>query len=78
MIVACYHPLPCIPIRESVDYVGMASTPPLSLNKCNGSEFLNTVAMSSFRHITWLTSVSIHDKTLKGGKIHHYNDIRET
>ena len=22
-------------------------------------------------------SVSIHDKTLKGGEIHHYNDMRE-
>ena len=26
---------------------------------------------------SWPTSVSIHDKTLKGGKIHCYNDIRE-
>ena len=34
-------------------------------------------AISPFRHITWPTSVSIHDKTLKRGKIHHYNDIRE-
>ena len=25
---------PCVTIRESVDYVGMASTRPLSLNKC--------------------------------------------
>ena len=33
--------------------------------------------MSPFRHITWPTSVSIHDKTLKGGKIHCYSDIRE-
>ena len=27
--------------------------------------------------MTWPTSVSIHSKTLKGGKIHRYNDIRE-
>ena len=33
------------------------------------SELLNTAAICLFRHLTWPTSVSIHDKTLKGGKI---------
>ena len=55
----------------------MAPTHPLSLNKCNGSELSNEAPISSFRHITWPTNVSIHDNTLKGGKIHRYNDIRE-
>ena len=45
-----------------------------SFNKCNNPELLNVAAISPFRHITWPTSVSIHDKTLKGGKIHRYND----
>ena len=64
--------------RETL-YVGMASTRPLSLNKCNGSELSNAAAtcISPFRHIMWPTSVSIDDNTLKGGKIHHYNDIHE-
>ena len=53
----------------------MAPTRPLSLKKCNGSELSNAVAISPFRNITWPTSVSIHDKTLKGGKIHRYNKI---
>ena len=35
----------------------------------------NATAISPFRYITWPTSVSIHDKTLNGGKIHCYNDI---
>ena len=52
----------------------MASTRPLSLNKCNSSEFSNAVAISHFRHIMWPASVSIHDNTLKGGS---YNDIHE-
>ena len=52
----------------------MALTHPF---KCNGSEILNVALISPFRHITWPTSVSIHDKTLKGGKIHRYNGIRE-
>ena len=65
-------------IRESVTlYVGMAPTRPLSLKKCNGSELSNAAAISPFRNITWPTSVSIHDKTLKGGKIHRYNDMRD-
>ena len=63
-------------IRETL-YVGMASTGPLSLNKCNSSEFSNAAAIRHFRHIMWPTSVSIHDNTLKGGKIHCYNDIHE-
>lgn len=31
-----------------------------------------------FRHITWPMSVSMYDKTLKGGKIHQYNDVHKT
>ena len=42
--------------------------------KCNGSELLNAAPI---KHITWPMSVSIHDSTLKGGKIHCYNDICE-
>ena len=61
--------------RVSRLYVGMAPTCPLSLNKCNSSELLNAAALSPFRHITWPTSVSIHDNTFKGGKIQLYNDI---
>ena len=64
--------------RETL-YVGMASTQPLSLNKCNSSEFSNAGAISHFRHIMWPTSVSIHDNTLKGGKIHCYiHEIAKT
>ena len=55
----------------------MAPTRPLSLKKCNGSELSNAAAISTFRNITWPTSVSIDDKTLKGGKIHRYNDMRD-
>ena len=55
----------------------MAPTRPLSLNKSNGSELSNVAAMSPFRHRTWTTSVSIHDKTLKGSKIYRYNGIPE-
>ena len=58
-------------------YVGMVPTHPLSLNKCNGSELSNTAAISPFRHITWPTSVSIHNDTLKGGKLHCYSNICE-
>ena len=51
---------------------------PISLNnKCNGSELSNAAPISLFRRITWPTSVSIHNNTLKGGQIHRYNDIRE-
>ena len=52
---------------------------PINLNKCNGSELSNTVAISPFRNITciWPTSVSRHDNTLKGGKVHCYNYIHE-
>ena len=62
-------------IRESVDSLCRdgADTP----NKCNGSELSNAAAISAFRSITWPTSVSIHNKTLKGGKIHRYNDMRD-
>ena len=55
----------------------MAPTRPLSHNKYNVSEISNAAAKSPFRHITWPTSVSRHDNTLKGSKIHRYNDIRE-
>ena len=51
-----------------------ANTP---INKCNSSELSNTAAISHFRHVTWPTSVSIHNNTLKGGKIHCYNDRRK-
>ena len=44
----------------------MAPTRPLSLNKCNSRELPNAAAISSFKHITRPTTVSIHDKTLKG------------
>ena len=49
----------------------------LSLNKCNSSELSNAAAISPFRNITWPTSFSRHDNTLKCGKIHCYNDICE-
>ena len=55
----------------------MAPTRPLSLKKSNGSELSNAAAISPFRNITWPTNVCIHDKTLKGGKIHRYNDMRD-
>ena len=55
----------------------MAPTRPLSLNKCNGSELLNPAAISPFRNITWPTSISRHDNTLKGDRKHSYNDIRK-
>ena len=65
-------------IRESVDSLcRVAPTRPLSLKKCNSSELSNAAAISPFRNITWPTSVSIPDKTLKGGKIHRYNDMRD-
>ena len=70
-------------IRESVDslcslYVGMAPTRPLLTNVT--AYLVRTPERGTykpFRHITWPTSVSIHDNTLKSGKIHRYNDIRE-
>ena len=43
--------------------VGMALTRPLSLNKCNGSELLNTAAISPFTNITCPMSVSRHDNS---------------
>ena len=61
-------------IRVSRLNVGMA---PTSLNKYNSSELSNGAAISPFRNITWPMSVSRHDNTLKGSKIHRYNDIRE-
>ena len=65
-------------IKESVDSLCRDGTDtPISLNKCNGSELSNAAAISTFRNITWPTSVSIHDKTLKGGKIHRYNDMHD-
>ena len=38
----------------------------------NGSELSNTAVMS---YITCPTSISIHDETLEGGKMHRYNEI---
>ena len=63
-------------IRESVNCRDVG-TCPLSLNKCNVSQLSNRAAVSSFRTITWLTSVSRHDDTLKSGNIHRYSDICE-
>ena len=58
-------------IIESVDSICRdGADTPIKPNKSNGSELSNAAAMSPFRHLTWTTSVSIHDKTLKGGKIH--------
>ena len=61
-------------IRESVDSLCRDGADTASLNKCNGSELSNATPISPFRHITWPTSVSIHDNTLK---IHCYNTTRE-
>ena len=66
----CVHIIPTL-------YVGMAPTRPLSLNKYDGAELSNAASISPSRNITWPTSVSRHDNTLKGSKIHRYNDIRE-
>ena len=55
----------------------MAPTRPLSLNKYDGAELSNAAAMGPFRYITWPTTVFRHDNTLKGSKIHRYNDISE-
>ena len=66
-------------LSESVDSLCRDGTD-TRLNKRNDSELSNATAMSRFRpifFITWPTSVSIHDKTLRGGKIPRYNDIRE-
>ena len=49
----------------------------MPINNCNVSEISNAAAISPFRNITWPTIVYRHDNTLKGGKIHHYNDIHE-
>ena len=62
----------CISEIRYTLYAGMAPKGPLNLNR---SELPNAAAISPFRYITWPTSVSIHDKTLNGGKIHCYNDI---
>ena len=40
-------------------------------------KWLRNLEHGSFRHITWPTSDSIHDKTLKAGKIHCHNDIQK-
>ena len=61
-------------MRELVDSLCRdGADTPISLNKCNGSELWNAAA-----HITWPTSDSTHDKTLKGGKIHRYSEIAKT
>ena len=63
-------------IRESVDSLCRdGPDTPIKPNKCNGSEPSNMAAISPFRNITWPTSVSIHDNSLKGDKIHRYKDI---
>ena len=64
-------------IRESVDSLCRDGADTPIKPKCDGSELSNAGAISPFRNITWPTSVSIHDKTLKGGKIHRYNDMRD-
>ena len=66
-----YNPL----LAQICDIRGNA--PHRYLNKCNDSELSIAVAISPFRNITWPTCVSIHDKTLKGGKIHRYNYMRD-
>ena len=60
-------------------YVGMAPTRPLSLNKSNGSELLNTDVLSLFRQTTCTCSesASIHFNTLKVRKIHSYSESRK-
>ena len=55
----------------------MVPTRPLSLNKYDGAELSNVAAISPLRYVTWPTSVSRHDNTLKRSKIYRYNDIRE-
>ena len=55
----------------------MAPTRPLSLNKNNDSELSNGAVLSLFRRTACSTSVFIHGKTLKVGKIHCYNGTRK-
>ena len=63
--------------RVGILYIGMASTCPICLNKCIGSELSNVAAISLLdTYITWPTSASIHNRTPRGGKIHCYNDIQ--
>ena len=50
---------------------------PISFNKLIASELSNGTVISPFRNITWPTSVFIHNKTPKVGKIHSYNDIQK-
>ena len=57
-------------------YVGMLPTRPLALTNemAQISRTVNGNVLSLFRQITCPTSVSIHNKTLKVGKIYRYND----
>ena len=57
-------------------YVGMAPKSPFILNKHNCPELSNTAVIYKARHTTCSTGVSIHGKTLKVGKIHHYIDLQ--
>ena len=62
--------------RKSEDYLCRdGAYTAISLNKRNSSELPNTAAISPFGHITWPTSVSIHDRTLKGGNTMTYVKI---
>ena len=58
-------------------YVGMAPTRPLSLNKNDDSELSNAAVLSLFRCTACSTSVFLHGKTLKVGKIHCYNGTQK-
>ena len=62
---------------QQTPYVVMALTHPSNPNVTYGSELSNAAAISPSRYIIWPTSVSIHNKTLNGGKIHGYNYIHE-
>ena len=64
-------------IRESEDSLCRDDADTPSLNKCNDSELSNAAVIGPFRNITWPTSVSRYNNTLKCGKVQGYNDIRE-
>ena len=64
-------------IKESVDYVGITMIHPSSPNIMKPLKTPNAEVVSLFRYIMWPTGVSIHNKTLKVDKIHHYNDIKK-
>ena len=65
-------------IIELVDSICRDGTDtPISLNKLNGSGLSNGAVIGLFRHIAWPTSVFIHNKTLKVGKIHRFSDLQK-